>query len=100
MASELVVTEDDRERLREIARLIEVASLRDDAQRDARFLHRFAERLPSDLVSLGERERLKTAFRNAAAADDASPLMILAAEEWLDAALSDAGASTDEEDER
>jgi hypothetical protein len=38
------IDEDDRERLREIARLIEVDSRRDDAQRDARFLHRFAER--------------------------------------------------------
>lgn len=42
------VTEDDRARLREIARLIEVDSIRDDAQRDARFLHRFAERLSSN----------------------------------------------------
>jgi hypothetical protein len=38
------IDEDDRERLREIARLVEVDSIRDDAQRDARFLHRFAER--------------------------------------------------------
>lgn len=37
-----------------------------------------------------ERERLKAAFLNAAAADDASPLMIAAAEEWLDSALHDA----------
>ncbi len=50
------VDEDDRARLREIARLIEVDSRRDDAQRDARFLHRFAERPTQQpqLVEAGE----------------------------------------------
>lgn len=51
-------SQDDRARLREIARLIEVDSQRDDAQRDARFLHRFAERpaaLPAIYADLRER---------------------------------------------
>lgn len=43
-----------------------------------------------------DRLALRTAFRNAAAADDASPLLILAAEEWLEAALHDLDQSPTE----
>jgi hypothetical protein len=70
MSDTVTITQDDRERLREIGRLVEVDSIRDDAQRDARFLHRFAERpaleaapehshVPSVLGD-EDRERLRT----------------------------------------
>lgn len=67
------ITPDDRARLREIARLVEVDFRRDDAQRDARFLHRFAERPAIQDLEARIRERLTT-VEAARAFKDAVPV--------------------------
>jgi hypothetical protein len=87
------VTDDDRDRLREIARLIEIDSRRDDAQRDARFLHRFAERgQPDPAGEVPGREglavkRLSADEIESVAADaarKAAPVFVANGWEWSD----------------